>query len=609
MTYNNIPEHFTWNKSCNEWNVRQKYKKQLTIGRVYHASPSHGPRYYLRVLLCNVKGPTSYKYLRTYKNIEYKTFHEAAIARNLVDNDVECYNGMYEADKIGCVAHELRSLFLEYLIYSKPCNVKKFFYKFIDVMSDDIAQNNKCKELKNNKEQYDKTIRSVLILVLNDMIKKMTVNKSIYLYEYFKENRVVDNKYYNIYNSFRYYKNENIQLKKKKIYVNEFLKNIETINIQQSVILYHMIQQIHIYGLIYCDKLLNSDQSLTLELREYFVKKKKLFTFIKDFMINLYDLYFEKTKNKKKFENNKILNFHNKIFNIIKRKINKKQMKLLYNDLKKIEFFKKKPKNITFLNAFAGTGKTWLINNLIIYCKSLDLIVLPVSSSGIAATLLTEGETLHSRFQIPIDVDKNTPITFKNKNYFTNLILKTFIIIYDECLMHKKECLIYLNRLLKEICHVNEKYACKTIFLSGDYRQILPIIQYGSRYQQISACLHNLSHWNKECMYFGTLNINERIMRQISNKKQKNIVFIEKQKEFAYWTLKIGDGCKSLCLNDSNLYKNVIEIDKKMVFEGKLDKFCDEIYPFLSGNVNLTENKKFKLTAKYFYECRCESYK
>ena len=58
-----------------------------------------------------------------------------------------------------------------------------------------------------------------------------------------------------------------------------------------------------------------------------------------------------------------------------------------------------------FLDAPGGTGKTFLINLILAKLRSEGKIALATASSGIAATLLTGGRTLHSTFKIPLDLN------------------------------------------------------------------------------------------------------------------------------------------------------------------------------------------------------------
>ena len=60
--------------------------------------------------------------------------------------------------------------------------------------------------------------------------------------------------------------------------------------------------------------------------------------------------------------------------------------------------------SMLFLDAPDGTGKTFLINLILAKLRSEGKIALATASSGIAATLLTGGRTLHSTFKIPLDL-------------------------------------------------------------------------------------------------------------------------------------------------------------------------------------------------------------
>ncbi|CAL1406483.1 unnamed protein product [Linum trigynum] len=66
-----------------------------------------------------------------------------------------------------------------------------------------------------------------------------------------------------------------------------------------------------------------------------------------------------------------------------------------------------------FLYGHGGTGKTYLYNTVIAKLRSQQKIVLVVASSGIAATLLPDGSTGHSRFKIPIDIDSSSACNIK----------------------------------------------------------------------------------------------------------------------------------------------------------------------------------------------------
>ena len=70
-TYQEFPQHYVWNKQQKIWTPRQR---GFAIGRLYFADPTAGERYYLRMLLTVVRGPTSFEALRTVNNVVYGTF-------------------------------------------------------------------------------------------------------------------------------------------------------------------------------------------------------------------------------------------------------------------------------------------------------------------------------------------------------------------------------------------------------------------------------------------------------------------------------------------------------------------------------------------------------
>ncbi len=69
-TYQEFPQHFVWKEREKKWAVRQR---GFALGRMYFISPNAGPRYYLRMLLTVVRGPTSFEALRIVNGHIYCT--------------------------------------------------------------------------------------------------------------------------------------------------------------------------------------------------------------------------------------------------------------------------------------------------------------------------------------------------------------------------------------------------------------------------------------------------------------------------------------------------------------------------------------------------------
>ncbi|XP_074351559.1 uncharacterized protein LOC141690682 [Apium graveolens] len=97
-----------------------------------------------------------------------------------------------------------------------------------------------------------------------------------------------------------------------------------------------------------------------------------------------------------------------------------------------------------FVYGSGGCGKTFLWRTLICKLRFQGKIVLPVASSGIAATLMSSGRTAHSRFKIPIVLDEFSTCNISHDSDIAQLIKQTNLIIWEEAPMQHRytfECL------------------------------------------------------------------------------------------------------------------------------------------------------------------------
>ncbi|XP_020254208.1 uncharacterized protein LOC109831286 [Asparagus officinalis] len=84
LTYAELPTKFVWKIDERRWKPREKGR---SVGRLVYAHPSSGERFYLRLLLNVVRGPTSYAEIKTKDGIQYGTFKETCVALRLLDDD------------------------------------------------------------------------------------------------------------------------------------------------------------------------------------------------------------------------------------------------------------------------------------------------------------------------------------------------------------------------------------------------------------------------------------------------------------------------------------------------------------------------------------------
>jgi hypothetical protein len=74
--------------------------------------------------------------LRTVKDVEYHTFHEAAEALGLIDGD-NSWDDSFKEAAIWAMPPSIRRLFPMILVFGEPSNVHGFWDKHLEAMGED----------------------------------------------------------------------------------------------------------------------------------------------------------------------------------------------------------------------------------------------------------------------------------------------------------------------------------------------------------------------------------------------------------------------------------------------------------------------------------------
>ena len=155
-----------------------------------------------------------------------------------------------------------------------------------------------------------------------------------------------------------------------------------------------------------------------------------------------------------------------------------------------------------FVAGYGGTGKTYLWNRIVGYLRGKNKIVLTVASSGVAALLLPGGRTAHLRFKIPCEVEDDMICDVSRGTMLSELIELTSLVIWDEALMANRKCFEALDRTFRDIEKVknpeiaNIPFGGKVVVLGGDLRQILPVVEDGSKQDVIAATIIASRLWS-----------------------------------------------------------------------------------------------------------------
>ena len=136
LLYHEVPEHYTWDKSRRIWKKRARGHDSKVIGRMYAISPRDAEKYFLRLLLLHVRGAQSFTELRTVDGLIYDTNREAAMARNLLEDDMEWQRCLEEAATFR-MPHQLRELFVSILVFNHPTDPLALWLKFVNDLAED----------------------------------------------------------------------------------------------------------------------------------------------------------------------------------------------------------------------------------------------------------------------------------------------------------------------------------------------------------------------------------------------------------------------------------------------------------------------------------------
>ena len=116
VSYLDFSHHFVWDKKNRKWKPCQQGD---VIGRMYFVHPSVGEKFYLRLLLINVKGAESWEDIRRFQGILHPTFKVACLACGPLEDNGEWKKYLEEAGNMQ-TGHQLHALFVANLLHCHP---------------------------------------------------------------------------------------------------------------------------------------------------------------------------------------------------------------------------------------------------------------------------------------------------------------------------------------------------------------------------------------------------------------------------------------------------------------------------------------------------------
>ena len=251
-----------------------------------------------------------------------------------------------------------------------------------------------------------------------------------------------------------------------------------------------------------------------------------------------------------------------------------------------------------FIDGYGGCGKTYLYRAICHAVRAQGLIILCVASTGLACLLLPGGRTAHSMFKIPIDtLDHDSVCNIPKESLRADLLRMTEAVIFDECLMTHRHCFEALDRTFQDLRDSHKRFGGVTMIFAGDFQQILPVIQKGSRADIVGACLRSSYLWN-----------DITVLKLRTNMRLQNS---PEDAEFSQWLLDIGHG-RNLDENSKiNIPPSMVTFDEdeliNRIYAGieNIQSIPPPLDYFLDHAILAPEMSTFRtLTKKSFIKCR-----
>lgn len=180
LFYYEVPAYYVWKNGS--FARRKKgenvpnypgVKKEAVLGRVYTVHPNNFECYYLRLLLHEVRGPTSFQDIKTVNGIIHVNFQSACRALELLEDD-EHWNRTLEDAVVSESPQNLRELFAIMLVFCNFSDPLLLWNSHKDSLSEDIARQLQMKINTDTVNVFHDDIYNETLIRLEDIVLKIS---------------------------------------------------------------------------------------------------------------------------------------------------------------------------------------------------------------------------------------------------------------------------------------------------------------------------------------------------------------------------------------------------------------------------------------------------
>ena len=135
--------------------------------------------------------------------------------------------------------------------------------------------------------------------------------------------------------------------------------------------------------------------------------------------------------------------------------------------------------NCFYIDGPGGSGQTFIYTTLchipVCVLKSRAKKISTMAFTGIAATLIPNGRTVHKTFGLPVPLFSDLTSNIKNQTKGGEFFKNVDIFIWDEAPMAPQYAMELVDRTLRDIMDNDLPFGGKIIVLGGDFGQLLPV--------------------------------------------------------------------------------------------------------------------------------------
>ena len=209
------------------------------------------------------------------------------------------------------------------------------------------------------------------------------------------------------------------------------------------------------------------------------------------------------------------------------------------------------------------------------------MIAITTTTLSVASSIMPSGQTLHSRFKIPINLDESSLCNMIKQSGTIEFLKKASLIVWDEAPMAAHWAIEVVDRILRDIMDNQLVFGGNVIVFGRDFRQVLPVVPRVTKVETVNESLDMSYLWPKM----------EKLRLTRNMRAQLDTTF----SDFLLW---VGDG------DESSTNQDMINILDHMLVQYKNGDNLEEclintIFPSLRENAS---------SSKYIYQGMCYSY-